>query len=215
MSAVRPILRPARWEEDEPSRPPSPRPPPPVQAQPSATYHSAPQLHPQPPPQSYYRSSPRSDQRRIHYLEDPPQEWPVKRKKYFGVPAVYYPPDLNPSELLWRDRYTSLYQRGYQLRPRYQPTWTPTRLGNGRHHHSGEDHIMQIVCQSVFFAESFLIEMLLIATSGSGCHSASGRSCCLSQDDPGTQEGAADGHYRVSDVKADVRRFAESRRAGV
>ncbi|KDR84181.1 hypothetical protein GALMADRAFT_56099 [Galerina marginata CBS 339.88] len=70
-----------------------------------------------------------------------------KKKKAFGLPAVYYPPHLSPSEKVWRDRYGYLYQRGYQVRPRYQPNWTPTCFGNGRHHHSGEDHIMQILPQ--------------------------------------------------------------------
>ncbi|KAF8958502.1 kinase-like domain-containing protein [Flammula alnicola] len=74
-------------------------------------------------------------------LESPPR----KKKKSLGLPAVYYPPALSPSEKVWRDRYGYLYQRGYQIRPRYQPNWTPTCFGNGRHHHSGEDHIMQIV----------------------------------------------------------------------
>ncbi|PPQ68619.1 hypothetical protein CVT25_005529 [Psilocybe cyanescens] len=70
-----------------------------------------------------------------------------KKKKALGVPAVYYPPPLSPSEMMWRDRYGYLFQRGYQIRPRYQANWTPTWLGNGRHHHSGEDHIMQILPQ--------------------------------------------------------------------
>jgi hypothetical protein len=70
---------------------------------------------------------------------------PRKRKKVFGLPAVYYPPTLSPSEKLWREHYNLLNHRGYILRPRYQPNWTPTLLGNGRHYHSGEDHIMQIV----------------------------------------------------------------------
>uniref|UniRef100_A0A8H7Y0M7 Protein kinase domain-containing protein n=1 Tax=Psilocybe cubensis TaxID=181762 RepID=A0A8H7Y0M7_PSICU len=70
-----------------------------------------------------------------------------KKKKAIGVPAVYYPPPLSPSEMLWRDRYGYLFQRGYQIRPRYSPNWSPTWLGNGRHHHSGEDHIMQILPQ--------------------------------------------------------------------
>ena len=74
---------------------------------------------------------------------------PRKRKKVFGLPAVYYPPTLSPSEKLWREHYSFLHHRGYILRPRYQPNWTPTLLGNGRHYHSGEDHIMQIV--SVIF----------------------------------------------------------------
>ncbi|KAF9534658.1 hypothetical protein CPB83DRAFT_802734 [Crepidotus variabilis] len=70
-----------------------------------------------------------------------------KRRKPLTQPMVYYPPQLTPSEKLWRDRCAFLYQRGYQLRPRYQPHWSPAVMGNGRHHHSGEDHIMQIVPQ--------------------------------------------------------------------
>jgi hypothetical protein len=76
---------------------------------------------------------------------------PRKRKKAFGLPAVYYPPTLSPSEKLWRDHYTFLNHKGYILRPRYQLNWTPTLLGNGRHYHSGEDHIMQIVRVDVSF----------------------------------------------------------------
>ena len=70
---------------------------------------------------------------------------PRKKQKVFCVPAIYYPPRLSPSELTWVDRYEFLCRRGYALRPRYQPDWTPTLFGNGRHHHSGEDYIMQIV----------------------------------------------------------------------
>lgn len=70
---------------------------------------------------------------------------PKRRKKALGLPAVYYPPALSPSEKVWRDRSDFLVKKGYQLRPRYQHNWTPTKYGNGRHHHSGEDHIMQIV----------------------------------------------------------------------
>ncbi|KAF8165858.1 hypothetical protein B0H34DRAFT_648961 [Crassisporium funariophilum] len=79
-----------------------------------------------------------------HQSTAPP---PRKRKKVFNIPAVYYPPALSPSEKVWRDRYEFIKEHGYQLRPRYRPNWTPTLLGNGRHHHSGEDHIMQIMPQ--------------------------------------------------------------------
>ena len=81
---------------------------------------------------------------------------PRKKKKVFGLPAIYYPPTLSPSEKLWREHCNILHHRGYILRPRYQPNWTPTLLGNGRHYHSGEDHIMQIVCVT------FILIVLLI-----------------------------------------------------
>lgn len=70
---------------------------------------------------------------------------------------VYYPPRLSPSEISWRDQYNFLCQRGYQLRPRYQPHWTPTMFGSERLHSTGEDHIMQIVCliliSFIYFSE--------------------------------------------------------------
>lgn len=68
-----------------------------------------------------------------------------KRAMSFEVPIQYYPPALSPSEMMWRDRFGYLFQKGYQLRPRYSPSWNPMGRGNSRHYHSGEDHIMQIV----------------------------------------------------------------------
>lgn len=40
--------------------------------------------------------------------------------------------NLGPSECWWRDRYEILKSRGYMLRPRYEPGWVPSWLGNDR-----------------------------------------------------------------------------------
>lgn len=97
--------------------------------------------------------------------QGPPDSPPKKKKKEkaIGVPALYYPPTLSPSEKLWRDRSRFLFQRGYQLRPRYDPDWTPTIRGNGRHYHSGEDHIMQIVRLEIFFPPIYFINWSISA----------------------------------------------------
>jgi len=87
--------------------------------------------------------------------DDQDDYYTVSRKKTRMTlhTSMYYPPPLTPSERLWRERCGFLFQRGYQLRPRYQPHWTPTPLG-GRGHTTAEDHIMQIVCPFELFLES-------------------------------------------------------------
>lgn len=133
--AIRTVLRPVVWSDVDSRghtlrRPRSPSCDPPSSA-------------PAPP------GAPGQQQQQQQYPPDATGYPPRKKLKQYGsTSALYYPPALSPSEKLWRDRYTYLLQRGYQLRPRYSPNWTPTAFGNGRHHHSGEDHIMQIV--SVF-----------------------------------------------------------------
>lgn len=37
--------------------------------------------------------------------------------------------DLTPREVFWRDLYDDLLERGYRLRPRYKPGWTPPWIG--------------------------------------------------------------------------------------
>lgn len=36
---------------------------------------------------------------------------------------------LLPAEIEWRDRYPALHSRGYLLRQRYHPNWSPTWTG--------------------------------------------------------------------------------------
>ncbi|KAI0077824.1 hypothetical protein K474DRAFT_1039770 [Panus rudis PR-1116 ss-1] len=50
--------------------------------------------------------------------------------------------DLTSWELAWRDRATYLRDRGYILRPRYQPGWTPSWKNTNRDPHFCEDSIM-------------------------------------------------------------------------
>ncbi|KAI0077842.1 hypothetical protein K474DRAFT_1707023 [Panus rudis PR-1116 ss-1] len=49
--------------------------------------------------------------------------------------------DLMPWEIAWRDRAAYLQGRGYVLRPRYQPGWTPSWINTNRDPHFCEDSI--------------------------------------------------------------------------
>lgn len=69
-----------------------------------------------------------------------------KKMKAPAHATIYHPPPLSPSEQVWSKRCEFLLQKGYQLRPRYQPHWNATLLGNGTRSITAEDHIMQIVC---------------------------------------------------------------------
>ena len=40
--------------------------------------------------------------------------------------------DLLPAEILWKDRYKALETRGYVLRSRYHPDWSPSWVGTDR-----------------------------------------------------------------------------------
>ncbi|PPR04658.1 hypothetical protein CVT24_011876 [Panaeolus cyanescens] len=129
----RPTLRPAVWTDHDRS----PR---------SRSHHHA--RHPSPvvehefPPslpqqkQPTYRPS-----TSFSYLENDAMR---TRLSHSPVQSVYCPPPLTPSERLWRDRVTLFHQKGYQLRHRYQPEWSPTSE-NRRHSESVEDHILQIL----------------------------------------------------------------------
>ncbi|KAH8103569.1 kinase-like domain-containing protein [Cristinia sonorae] len=54
-----------------------------------------------------------------------------------GSSAVYA-----PDEVLWRQRYDYLLERGYQLRPRYDPRWKPSWLNTGKPRILCEDDVM-------------------------------------------------------------------------
>jgi hypothetical protein len=47
--------------------------------------------------------------------------------------------DLFKSEQWWRDRYNDIYDRGYQLRPRYHPNWVPSWKALRRDFYDVED----------------------------------------------------------------------------
>jgi len=55
----------------------------------------------------------------------PPDPIPVYKP---NQPDSYYPPALNRFERIWHDRYHFLLQKGFELRPRYRPGWTPSWL---------------------------------------------------------------------------------------
>ncbi|KAI0077229.1 hypothetical protein K474DRAFT_1596436 [Panus rudis PR-1116 ss-1] len=48
---------------------------------------------------------------------------------------------LLPPEIFWKDRYSFLREHGYLLRPRYNPTWTPSWLNTNRDPDFCEDSI--------------------------------------------------------------------------
>ena len=52
---------------------------------------------------------------------------------------------LLPHEVFWRDIQPWLYDKGYQLRPRYRPGWTPAWLAKGESLWGYEDHLFMIV----------------------------------------------------------------------
>jgi hypothetical protein len=49
------------------------------------------------------------------------------------------PGDLRPAEHVWRDNYEWLSSRGYLLRPRYNPSWTPSWQHTKRSWQDAED----------------------------------------------------------------------------
>ena len=145
-------------------------------------------------------------------LDFPPKK--KKKEKAIGVPALYYPPTLSPSEKLWRDRSRFLFQRGYQLRPRYDPEWTPTIRGNGRHHHSGEDHIMQIVrLKSFFFLSKYFINWsipVIPAPAGSGRDTSARWIGRVYQNDSRLQKAATNSDHGILFNTKDDGRLTES-----
>jgi hypothetical protein len=43
------------------------------------------------------------------------------------------------NEEWWRDQYSAIYGRGYDLRPRYHPNWVPSWTRSGRDFYAVED----------------------------------------------------------------------------
>lgn len=69
------------------------------------------------------------------------------RLAIFGtLDALLYPPKLNEDEEIWRNRYSFFLDRGYQLRPRYEPGWIPSWIGTDLDPCYCEDAVEQIVC---------------------------------------------------------------------
>lgn len=66
------------------------------------------------------------------------------------------PPDdpslkLEPHEEWWRDHYEWLKSKGYELRPRYRPGWTPSWEKTHIPYLSCEDHVHTIVSRKCVF----------------------------------------------------------------
>jgi hypothetical protein len=49
------------------------------------------------------------------------------------------PVKLSSHEVKWRDRQPFLESKGYMLRPRLRPGWTPSWLSTGQDHYNCED----------------------------------------------------------------------------
>lgn len=60
-------------------------------------------------------------------------------------PDSYYPPALNRFERIWHDRYHFLLQKGFELRPRYRPGWTPSWLNTKGELFLCEDSLQHLV----------------------------------------------------------------------
>ncbi|KAI0073864.1 hypothetical protein K474DRAFT_1686011 [Panus rudis PR-1116 ss-1] len=72
-----------------------------------------------------------------------------------GSTDSYGPVELLASEIFWRDHQEWLSQKGYMLRPRYRPGWTPSWKGKDKYYRRYEDaqtilvpHILDAVRKS-------------------------------------------------------------------
>jgi hypothetical protein len=87
--------------------------------------------------------------------------------------ATREPGALFDSELLWRDRYQVLENRGYRLRPRYRPDWVPSWKQSGKDFFTVEDGQPTLVS---FFLSIWCLSMLKLALVAHGDgRNASGR----------------------------------------
>ena len=55
------------------------------------------------------------------------------------TPASLEMGDISRSEAWWRDRYYSIRDSGYKLRPRYHPGWEPSWIRSGKDSRETED----------------------------------------------------------------------------
>lgn len=72
---------------------------------------------------------------------------------------MFRPPPGDPSlklkshEECWRDHYDWLLSKGYELRPRYRPSWTSSWEASGHPYLLCEDHVHTYVSHRQFFFE--------------------------------------------------------------
>jgi hypothetical protein len=62
-----------------------------------------------------------------------------------GNDSLPYDEVLKPSETWWMEQYDFLESRGYRLRPRYRPGWTPSWRTNGKPKYLCEDSAFNLV----------------------------------------------------------------------
>lgn len=74
--------------------------------------------------------------------------------------------DLLSYEAFWRERYEYLKARGYLLRPRFQPEWTPSWLGTNRHPTYCEDSIRSMVRRTAYHRSNPRAKKLCLAVWG-------------------------------------------------
>ena len=60
-----------------------------------------------------------------------------------------HPEDLSSHEIIWRDRQPFLESKGYMLRPRFRPGWTPSWLTTGKPRRYCEDSSRLPVSQKI------------------------------------------------------------------
>lgn len=59
-------------------------------------------------------------------------EFTAKLKAEWGLKGTIDREKLLPVEVFWRDHQPWLQERGYILRPRFQPNWTPSWKGTAK-----------------------------------------------------------------------------------
>ena len=63
--------------------------------------------------------------------------------------------ELTAGEIVWRDQYVQLLEKGYQLRPRYRPGWEgPWKKREGEHPWLYEDGFAQFVSITEYLSSS-------------------------------------------------------------
>jgi hypothetical protein len=73
------------------------------------------------------------------------------------------------NEEWWRDQYHDIYNRGYELRPRYHPNWEPSWIELRKDFFSVEDGQPSIVSDPLL-ALSILIDRITLVTRYNGCY---------------------------------------------
>jgi hypothetical protein len=80
------------------------------------------------------------------------------------------------AEKYWKTKQTWLKSRGYQLRPRYQPGWTPSWVTDPPADTlfgalEREDYLGMKVRNAFFFILLIILLIIAVGTANNGCHS--------------------------------------------